>query len=469
MPETGQNIVIVGAGEIGRSVARMLSQDGHNIYLVEKDEDNAKSSEDELDVEVIRGNGARPQVLAQAGVVPGGNVDMLIACTNRDEVNMLSCWIAHSAGVKQVISRTRSLEFTDSPDWGRKLGIDVMISPERSIARDILGLIEVSAATHAAELLDRRAALYTLKVADNSPLCGMALKDIRPKYPELAAVFVYVEHEDGVSGVPNGFTVLNAGDVCYAVTYKKSVWLLQELLQPGKAEKSKRNTSRIFIVGGGKLGAQIALMVKRDFGNVSLRIIDKDKERCKKLSEEFGSDLVLNVDGADRKTLTDEGIDEADGYICATDSDELNLIYCALAKGMGAKKTIAIVRRSDYQNLTASMPVDAIVDPNSSLASVILKYVRYKDHALAYSMIDSINAEMLEVILTESLPLCGKTLAEIKLKKGAVIALIGRKNEVLVPSGSTMLLPGDHVILFALTEMMPETAKLFGAKYGHED
>ncbi|MBQ6971306.1 MAG: Trk system potassium transporter TrkA [Synergistaceae bacterium] len=463
------NIVIVGAGEVGRSVAERLSSEAHNVYLVENDSGKAGAAEDELDVEVIRGNGARPQVLAKAGVVTGGDVDMLIACTNRDEVNMLSCWIAHSAGVRQVICRTRSLEFTDSPDWGRKLGIDAMISPERSIAREILGLIELNAATHAAELLDRKASLFTMKLADDSPLCGMALKDIRPKFPELAAVFVYVEHQDGLSGVPNGFTELRPGDTCYAVTYKKSAELLQELLQPGKSKGRQRGGRRIFIVGGGKLGTQIALMIKRDFGNVSLRIIDISPARCKKLSEEFGADLVLNTDGADRRTLTEEGIDGADGYICATDSDELNLIYCALAKKLGAKKTIAVAHRKDYQQLTDIMPVDAIADPNSSLASVILKYVRYRDHALAYSMIDRINAEMLEVVLSERVELCGKTLAQIKLKKGAVVALIGRGDEVLVPSGATSLLPGDHVILFALTEMMPETAKLFGAEYSNED
>ena len=466
------NIVIVGAGEVGRSVAKRLSADGHNIYIVEKDEANAASASEELDVEVIVGNGARPQVLAQAGIVTSGDVDVFIACTNRDEVNMLSCWIAQTAGVHQVISRTRSLEFTDSPEWGKRLGIDAMISPERSIAREILGLVEVSAATHTAELLDRQAALYTLKISESSPLNGMALKDIRQKFPKLVAVLVYVEHENGVAGVPNGFTVLKAGDTCYAVTYRKSVSLMQELFQPETVFNAKHDTGKIFIVGGGKLGTQIALMLKRDFGNVSLRIIDSDMDKCRRLSEEFGDSLVINTDGADARTLSEEGIDGADAYICATASDELNMMYCALAKKMGAKKTIAIVKRKDYQSLIGSIPVDAIVDPNASLANVILKYVRYKNHALAYSMMENIGAEMLEVVLSENVPLCGKTLAQIRLKKGAVVALIGRRNEILVPDGSTYLLAGDHVILFALTEMMPETAELFGAEFlvnGHED
>ncbi len=466
--QRAQNIVIVGAGEVGRNVAGRLSSEGHNVYLVEKDEASAKRADEELDVEVIRGNGARPNVLSKAGVVQGGDVDILIACTNRDEVNMLSCWIAHSAGVPYVISRARNLEFTDSPDWGEKLGIDLMISPERSIAREISGLLEVRSATHAAELLHGKAALYTLKIAESSPLCGMTLKDIRPKFPDLMAVFVYVEHEDGVSGVPNGLTELRAGDVCYVVTYKKSAWLLQELFSPSDDGEASRPLRRVFIVGGGKLGTQIALMIKREFGNVSMRLIDKDREKCERLSEEFGEALVINADGADKNTLIEEGIEEADSYICATDSDELNLIYCAMAKRMGARKTIAIIKRQDYQDMAGYMPVDAIVDPNNALADVILRVVHYPGHTRAFAMIDRINAEMLEVVLPSDISLIGKTLAEIRLKKGAVVALIGRGNDVLVPAGNTKMLAGDHVILFALTSMMPETAKLFGAET-HED
>ena len=463
----GKNIVIVGAGEIGRTVAKTLAVQGRNIYIVETDPAKAKRTASEIDAEIIIGNGSRPNILAQAGVFPGGNTDMLIACTDRDEVNMLSCWIARNAGVRKVISRTRSLEFTDTPDWGRKLGIDAMISPERSISREILRLIEVKGATTAAELLQGRAAMYSMKIGAHSPLCGLSLKDIRPKFPDLSAVFVYVEHDDGTAGVPDGSTVLRENDICYTVTYNDSSGKLQDVLQPSiKADKSRHK--KIFIVGGGKLGTQIALMIKRHFGNVSLRIIDRDVERCRRLADEFGDALVLNADGSDRKTLIDEGIDGAYAYICATNSDELNMIYCAIAGKLGAQKTIAVVKRNDYQNLAPSIGISSAVNTNVSLANVILQYVQYHDHALAYTMIEDINAEMLEVSLPENAPVTGMTLAELKLVKGVLVALIGRGDEVLVPSGNTRLLAGDHVIIFALSELMPSAAELFGASYdGH--
>ena len=454
------NTVIIGAGEVGRSVAKTLSGEGHNIYLVEKDEAQAKSAADELDVQIVTGNGARPNVLAQAGVVPSGDVDLVIACSNRDEVNMLSCWIAHSAGVPNVISRVRSLEFTDSADWGKKLGINAMISPERSIAREIISLLEVSSATHAAELLDGKAALYTLKISEDSPLVNVALKDLRALYPDLIAVFVHIAHENGESGVPNGFTVLKANDMCHVVTYRKSAELLQHVFQPSKQNSLKK----LFIVGGGKLGTQIVQAVKKDFGNVSLRLIDSDPEKCARLSEELGEALVLNCDGIDKKVLSDEGIEEADAYVCATDSDELNLIYSSIAKLMGAKKTIAIVKRKEYQELTKAMPVDAIVDPNDALANLILRVVHYPRHTKAFSIIERINAEMLEVVMHDDNELLGKTLAEIKLQKGVVVALLGRGDKVLVPTGATQLLAGDRVILFSLTSMMPDAAKIFGAE-----
>ena len=454
------NIVIIGAGEVGRSIAGTLANEEHNVYLVEQNEDNARNAEEELDVRVIRGNGARPQVLSEAGISEetGKDVDLMLACTDRDEVNMLSCWIAHRAGVKRVISRVRNLEFTDSPTWGKKLGIDIMISPERSLAREILELLTVSSATRTAELLDGRAGIYAFKVAENSPLAGKSLKDIRIEFKNLVAVFVYVEREDGEDKVPDGDTVIQAGDLCYVVTYKEAVWLLEKLFQL----QTSRELKKIFIVGGGKVGFQTAMRIKDEYPHAEIRLIDSDAEKCARLAEEFGDDvIVLNGDGADKNLLSEEGINDADGFVCATESDEINLIYAAIAKSLGVRKSIAVVRRRLYQDMTDLMPVDAVVDPNEALASVILRTIRYPGHARALSVIEKINAEMIEIVLPKNHKLEGKPLFELKLPKGVLLALIGRKKSIFVPTGATQLEAGDRIILFASTDLMPEAIALF--------
>ena len=451
------NIVIIGAGEVGRDIAKTLSGEGNNIYIVEKNSANAQNIKDDLDVQVIQGNGARPNVLAQAGIHAGGDVDIMIACTNKDEVNMLSCLIAHTAGVERIISRAKNLEFADSPDWAHKFGIDLMISPERSIAREVVNLLAVSSATHTAELLNGKAAIYTFKIAYNSPLINLALKDIRPHYKNSIANFVYVEHSDGTGAVPNGLTVLKKDDTCYVVTYKQNVWALEELFNP---EKVTKQLEKIFIVGGGKLGTQIAQRLRRDFGNVQLRLIEKDKEKSERLAEELGEALVIWGDGAEKGLLNDEGIANADGYVSATDSDELNLIYAALAKKLGVKKSIAVVKQKRYQVLAESLDI-AIVNPNEALAALILRMVHYPGHTRALSIIEKINAEMLELVMPENNKLTGRPLMSLNLPRGVIIALMERGEKILVPDGSTQLLPGDHVILFASTDLMRQTAELF--------
>ncbi|MDR1741454.1 MAG: Trk system potassium transporter TrkA [Synergistaceae bacterium] len=473
-------VVVVGAGEVGFNIASTLSADGHDVNVVEPDEERAARVESELDVRLIRGNGARPQVLYEAGVRDGCDVDFLVACADRDEVNILSCWIAKRSGVKHVVARARGLEFTDSPSWARDLGIDMMFSPERSVAREIMELLSVSTATRTAELLDGQAAIYAFRIAHGSPLIDVSLMDMRARDPDLIAIVVYIERGGASSPggsdnskslfsiVPDGSTVLKEGDLCYVVSHREQAWKLEKLFQL----RATRALKKVFIVGGGKLGFQVASLLEDHYRKAEIRLIDHDKEKCEKIAEELPRVLVLPADGADINLLKEEGVDSADGYVCATESDEVNLIYCAIAKSMGARKCIAVVRRRMYLNMPERIPIDSVVDPNEALASVILRYIRYPAHSRALSIIEKIDAEMLEVVMPEGHRLLGIPLMEMDIPKGVLLALVSRNEHkgggkgkeearVFVPGGRTCLEAGDHVILFASTDRMPDAAVFF--------
>lgn len=452
-------IVVVGGGEVGWSVAETLSGEDHDVTVVEEDEDRAARIDDELDVRVVSGNGARPQVLEEAGVYQGCLVDILVACTDRDEVNILACWIAKRAGVRRVISRARGLEFTDGPTWAKDFGIDVMNSPERSVAREILELLYVSSAVHTAEILDGCSGIYAFRVAEDSPLAGVSLKNLRALYPQFSAIIVYIERE-GKGSVPHGGMIIEAGDLCYLVTSRDQAWKLEEIYQM----KKSRPLKKVMIVGGGKLGFQVARRLENQFRGLDIRLIDHNREKCERLAGELKKTLVLCGDGADEILLRQEGVEEADGFVCATESDEKNLVLSALAKTLGARKTISVVRRRSYARLDVPLAVDSIVNPNGALASVILRYARYPSGSGALPIIENADVEMLEAYIPSKSPAAGRAIMNLELPRGAIIALIVRQDATFVPAGATVLQKKDRVVLFAEPGLIPEVMDCLGIK-----
>lgn len=452
-------IVVVGAGEVGYNVSRDLSSEGHDVTVIDLDEERASKAESELDVSVVRGNGSRPSVLEKAGIYKGCDTDILVACSSRDEVNIMACWIAKRFGVSRVISRARGMEYTDSDTWAREFGIDVMSTPERSVAKQIEELLQVHSAVHTAEIFGGKAGIYAFRVASESPLKGIPLSELREKYPDLKSIMVFIERDNN-GFVPSGDTVPQEGDLIYVVSFREQVWNLEELFQCKKSRRLKR----VLIVGGGKIGARLAKILEDRFRNLEIKLIDLDKEKCEKLSSELERTVVLVGDGADEELLKYEGIEDADGFVTTTTSDEGNILMGVIGKALGARKSIAVVRRDIFNRLEDYITVDAMVNPNEALASVIMRYIRYPSGASSLSIIDKIGAEVVEVTIPDDSSVVGKTIMNIGLPKGALLALLARGNELVVPYGNTELKGGDRVIIFSNSKILPRAVDMLGVR-----
>jgi trk system potassium uptake protein TrkA len=451
-------VILVGAGEVGLSVARDLIKDGHDLTIVERNESLAQRVDEELDARVIRGNGARPQVLEEAGLGEEGGVDLLIGATDRDEVNILACWIARKSGVPQTMARVRSIEFTDTQSWARDLNVDLLISPERSVAREIQELLQVGASFHAATLMQERTGIYGFTLSSESPLLDRPLKDLTAAYKDLRTIIVYVRR--GRKGfVPSGDSVLLKGDLVYVATLREDRDLVAGLF----TGKTARPLRRVMIVGGGKIGFQVASRLERNFQKIDIRLIDRDPEKCEELARELGKTTVLCGDASDTDLLRYEGIEEVDGFVCTTASDETNLVLSAVGHSLGARKTIAVVRKHGYLDLQEAFTADALVNPNEALASTILHRIRYPRGTGAVSVIDQIDAEMGEITLAGDSPAVGRKVMELDIPKGVILALVERKATVFVPKGDTLLEEGDHILFFSSRDNLHKALAALGA------
>ena len=451
-------IVIVGAGEVGYSVARNLSADGHDIVIVEEDEERAAQAEETLDVMVVNGNGARPSVLAKAGITgKKSDVMMLIACTNRDEVNLMACWIAKRSGVPHVIARAVGLEFTDNESWANDLGIDMLVSPERSVAKDIEELLEVRAALHTTEIAGGRAGIYLFRVAQDSPLCGLPLYEIRKRNPKMIMLVVWVKSGED-SFVPKASYALQPGDLCYTMCYRSQILEIERLFQPAKSKRLKR----VFIIGAGKIGHQTAERLLAHIRGIDLRIVDEDRAKCEKFAGELPRAMILCGSGADAEFLKSEGITDADGCVAATEHDETNLMLAVLAKTLGVSKSIAVVRNHNYLGMTNHIPVDAIVNRNQTLADVITRSVRYPGTSNVLTVLEEISAEAVETTVASGSTADGKKLMELTMPEGSLIGLLDRGGEMLIPTGQTELRGGDKIIIFGTAASMEAALAIFG-------
>lgn len=444
-------VIVVGAGEVGYHLALRLSEERHDVVVIERDPELADRVQAQLDVLVIKGNGASLGPLEQAKV---GDADLLLAVTNIDEVNLIACLVAAQFQVPQKVARVSNPEYYERErvlQHGR-FGADLLINPERECAREIFKLLMRTEASDVAEFGEGRIVLLGLPVNPDAPVAQKTLAEIGRQLKDRHFLTVAIDR-NGDSIIPDGETRLLPGDEIYLVSEARHLQEAYRLLG-----LERRRIERVMLLGGGRVGLALAMMLEEK--GVQPTILERSRERCLKLAERLDRTLVLHGDATDLELLTQEGISESDGLAAVTSEDETNLLASLLAKHLGTKKVVTLIKRSEYIPLVTRVGIDAAVSPRLSTANRILERIRGR-RVLSMAIMERNQAEVMEVQVDEASRVVGRQVHELNLPAGSILGSIQRGEEVMIPRGDTQIEAGDHIVVFALPKAVEETAEFF--------
>lgn len=443
-------VLIIGAGEVGYHTALRLSRENHRVVLVDQDPEKIKTVNEQMDVQTLVGKGSSPAVLRAAGV---REAELVVAVTDSDEVNMAACRFASIlAPAVTKVARIRSLDylaFFEEED-PRQFGIDLLINPEREVANQILQFIYVPAAASVADFAQGRVKLLGLRVPVTSPILKRPLHELRMS--EGSRFLVAAIERDGAVLIPRGDDHLRADDRVYVVARESMTGEVIEYF--GLHSEPVR---KLVVVGGGAIGRLVAEQAQRR--DIKTRIIEKNEERCEMLVDQLEDVIVLHGDGTDLSLLKEENIGAADVFAAVTDDEEDNVLIALMGKKMGARRTVARVAHMGYVPLVSSLGLDLVVSPRFAAVGAILRYLR-RGKVLAVSALRDEGAEVIEVEAQATSALVGKPLAQVKMPSGALVAAVVRGDEVEIPSGQTIVRPGDHMVIFMLTKVLSKVEKL---------
>ncbi|MGF7184553.1 trk system potassium uptake protein TrkA [Desulfitispora alkaliphila] len=445
-------VMIIGAGKVGYSLAEMLSMENHDVVVIDKASERLKVVDESLDVQTILGSGSSKKVLEDAGV---DEVKMLIAVTEFDELNMVACITAKHYGVKKTVARVRDPEYVgDDKASNSFLGIDLIINPERVTAKEIAKLLEVPEAINVDYYADGKVQLLELKIDESSPVLNVKLKDLPFEYPYLIVAILRGEKMI----IPSGEDMIKANDFVFVIGKTKEMVKIEELL--GEKRTSVEN---VFILGAGRVGYYLAQILSKKKKKYSVKVVDKDIKKCQRIADDTDNVLVLKGDGTDTELLKNESIDKTDAFVAVTGDDKVNLLVSLMAKNMGAKRTLAQVRRSDYAPMMEQVGIDIAVTPRELTAAAILKNIR-QGKIVSLTLLGGAKAEVIELIVSEDYSYAKKPLKDIKFPKGAILGAILREGKALIPSGDDWVLPGDQVMVFALPSAIANVENFFENK-----
>ena len=442
-------VVIIGAGKLGYSIAEILSNEQYDVVVVDKDPVRLEAVKNSLDVLSICANGASPLTMNDADV---RGADILIATTDSDEANLMACILAKKNRINHTVVRIRDMEFlSEAKEYlKRNFDIDLMLNPELIMALEIKRIIVMPAALNVEDFADGRIRLFETKIDNQSALSRLPLKGLNLPRDILAAMIFRDHHMI----IPHGDDRLQAGDNAYFVGATKALEAFSESFVRRDAHK----TSRVFIIGAGRTGRFLAPMLLAQ--GMKVKLVDKDKARCDLAAQKIERGLILNADGTDMEVMQEEGIGESDVVVCLTEDDKLNMMLAVMAKHLGARRTIVRVARSEYVDLMEKIGIDIALSARLLSASEVLAFVR-RGGVVSVSLLEGAKAEAVEVIVPWGAPCCGRRLMDIQLPRECLVCAYVRGSEASVANGSTVLQPGDRVVLFIDKQHTKEVMKFF--------
>lgn len=437
-------IIIVGCGKVGYTLAESLSSEKHDITVIDTNDSSLKKASGTLDVLCIKGNGASIEVLLDAGIA---KADALIAATGHDELNMLCCFTSKRLGAKCTIARIRDQEYVKDIDkFKKELDIDVVVNPELSTASYISRLLRFPDAVDFEAFFNGKIELIGFRATENDVLINTPISALKKKLGAASVLFCAIEH-NGRTVIPNGLTVIEPGDTVYVIGSTANISRFFKYL--GRVTRKIKDT---FIIGGGRIAIYLSKLLEE--ANIGVKIVEIDPNKCISLCEVLPKALVVNGDGTEQELLHSEDISKASSFVTLTGRDEDNIIMALYAKQIGVPRVIAKTNRQNYYKLIDNLGLDCSVSPKIITAYSILRVMRAMQNSHGNQMeslyrIANGSAEAVVFTAGPTTHKLGVPLKELQLKKGILIAVISRKNKLIIPEGGECIMAGDKLIIIS--------------------
>ncbi len=451
-------IIILGAGQVGSSVAAALVSENNDITVVDRDQSRLRDLAERLDIRTVLGHASLPSVLGHAGAE---DADLIIAVTSSDEVNLIACEVADVVfKTPTKIARLRETEYLQYPELTGKsrASVDVAISPEALVCRHVQRLIEYPGALQVLDFADGRAQLVAVRAVPGGALVGHEIRDLRSHLPDDVDARVAAIFRDGKPIIPKASTLIEAGDEVFFLADRKNFRPVMSELR-----RIDRPVRRVFIAGGGNIGRNLAKALESQF---SVKVLERSRDRAKQIAEYLVKSIVLVGDCADEDLLREENIDQTDVYCALTNDDEANILSAMLAKRMGCRRVIALINRPAYAELVEGGSIDIAVSPQQVTLGALLTWIRQgtmvRVHSLRRGMAEAIEAVAIGDRRTSKV--IGRSLEELDLPEAATIGGIVRGEKLLIAHHDVVIEHNDHVILFLVDKrQLPQVEALFRA------